>query len=109
MPVIHIPKTTGVSITRGLIRAGADLVWAEGDVRSLFAGSPNGEIARKHMLDIRADTASNAIPQSHLPAMVARDLVGQEVWESLFSFAFVRNQRRAPAFHVARAIARPAV
>ncbi|HUZ50394.1 MAG TPA: sulfotransferase family 2 domain-containing protein [Candidatus Dormibacteraeota bacterium] len=88
---VHIPKTAGTSIlqaldaTKDTIEFGAFGLW---DALMLH---PEREAI---VVDIRRSfriATLREFPQQHLPAAALRRFLGEERWEKLFSFTFVRN------------------
>jgi len=85
---VHVQKTAGVSILKGMEDAGLQADWAGHGLREIFAGRP--EIEARFLRSI-PDADLDVFPQVHLPAAIMRDLVGEARWSRLFTFGFVRN------------------
>jgi hypothetical protein len=88
---LHVPKTAGVSVKRGLRRAGLHFEFDRGDTiwPRLQAHPRNGELIRKLKTVYPMNTIAG-FAEPHLPASVLYDLAVPEA-RSYFSFAFVRN------------------
>jgi hypothetical protein len=88
---VHIPKTAGRAITRSMKDAGLQLQLSGPGIWDILVEEPrHAEILR----DIRQRfpiATMATYPLDHLPALVARRLLGEEVWRQTFKFAVVRN------------------
>ncbi|MDE2481726.1 MAG: sulfotransferase family 2 domain-containing protein [bacterium] len=88
---VHIQKTGGVSLVAALREAGVALDFMDRGLEALLDAHPHGALLRSSLLRTFPFAPVAAMPQEHMPAMILRALVGPDVWDASFTFAFVRN------------------
>ena len=76
---IHVPKTGGTSIKHALID------------RGLLDGKPDWRISKEDAKKYGLDEKRIKVWVGHLTAREQKKIVGEEIWNSYFKFAFVRN------------------
>jgi hypothetical protein len=76
---IHIPRTAGTRISKSICRCIGVDNWRA------FIGEP------KNLVDAETEERREWIGEKHIGAIDLKSKVSEEVWESYFKFAFVRN------------------
>lgn len=88
---VHIPKTAGTSIAQALGAVKDTVEFGTFGLWDALVLHPEREAI---VTDVRGNfrlAMLRTFPQQHLPAAALRRFLGEECWEKLFSFAFVRN------------------
>ncbi len=85
---VHIPKTGGTSLVRAL--AAERTEYTAYGVWDMLEASPEREAIATAIRRNFGLASFVSFPQQHLPAAALRALLG-DAWDSLFSFACVRN------------------
>lgn len=76
---IHIPRTAGTRISKSICRCIGVDNWKE------FIGEP------KSLIDGETEGRGEWVGKKHIKAVDLKSKVSEEVWNSYFKFAFVRN------------------
>lgn len=88
---IHVQKTAGISLTTALRASGLALDFDGRGILDLLREHPHGrELLQRFRIEYPFASVS-VFAQPHLPAVLLRELVGFDIWNAYFKFAFVRN------------------
>ncbi|MGD0050803.1 MAG: sulfotransferase family 2 domain-containing protein, partial [Vulcanimicrobiaceae bacterium] len=88
---VHIPKTAGISVMLALQRMRVKLELNRRNVFPRLLEHPHRVAILRRLRDYSALATMTNYVERHLPAVILREFVADDVWRSYFKFAFVRN------------------
>lgn len=88
---IHIPKSGGTSVLGAFRSAGIDFAFDGDGIWERLAAHPRGPQVLRRLKTLCPINTLVHFAEKHLPAEILREFVADDMWQSSFKFAFVRN------------------